>query len=783
MQSKMSSYLKFLSRNKLYTAIEVAGLAVALSFIVFISSFVLQELRYDNVLKHTEDVYVLKTGQFFGNSATIKEQLSEALPEIQGCSRMIAAASMGGVQLTYSLDGEEFKQNAFGVDANFFQFFTFPFAEGDRSAALQTRDAVVLSKSFAERCFSGRNPLGQRLRVNIADGSADLTVTGVYEDFRNTVFPKADFIYRIEQYEDFYPNLLRNGNGTTILFFRLTPGADVKAMEGKALDILKNQDMLFIAGICKVLNFIPFRKIHFHAQGSSHPFEGVINLNFVRLFLAAGILLLVFAILNYISLTVAQTGFRAKEMATRQLLGEQRGGILLRYIQEAFLLTLAAFSLAVILTILLEPLFVRLIGKEVDLFRHMTVPGVGLLALLILLISLLAGIVPALLILRYKPIDVVKGDFAGGGQMRLGRLFIGMQNAVTIATLCIVSAMFLQLRHLAHQDRGYDRDGVIVVEGAKEYADYAADDLRALPFVEEIGHVQFSPAASGRSSWGFDYNGEHTNMEVYTGDSTAFNLLGFRVLSRNADPVSNSMWLTESTMQHLGVGPDCDHLPLGGKDYPVCGIVKDFRRGNLSAAETASINLCYYVLDPSEEGAFQRLRILLVKVNGSPKEAVKALEQFYRDRHPENKIRIASADSEIARLYDNERNNMQLMTLFTLLTLMLSVMAMVAMSTYYARQQAKNVSIRKIFGFTRRDIYRGMVESFLKIVAYAAVAAVPAGFVLVRSWLRGYSDRIANFWWIYALVLLTVLLVAAAAVSWQAVRLMNTDPAEVLKKE
>jgi len=324
---------------------------------------------------------------------------------------------------------------------------------------------------------------------------------------------------------------------------------------------------------------------------------------------------------------------------------------------------------------------------------------------------------------------------------------------------------------------------VISVMGAKEYADYGIEDLRALPFVEQIGHVQFSPAAFGRSSWGFDYKGEQITMELYIGDTTAFNLLGFRVLSRNAAPVSLSFWLTESTMRHLGVGYDCKGLSVNGGDLPVCGIIKDFQRGNLTPEETAGTNLGYYVMEPDEEGAFQSLRQLLVKVNGSTKEAVKALEQFYRGRYADNGITVISADAEIAQMYGDVRNDMQLIALFTLMTLILSVMALIAISTWYTKLQARNVSIRKIFGLERRDVFRNMLGNFLRIVAVAAMVAIPIGYVLVHRWLQDYSYRIGNSWWIYALVLAIVLLVAATAVSWQAVRLMNTNPAEELKKE
>ena len=170
-------------------------------------------------------------------------------------------------------------------------------------------------------------------------------------------------------------------------------------------------------------------------------------------------------------------------------------------------------------------------------------------------------------------------------------------------------------------------------------------------------------------------------------------------------------------------------------------------------------------------------------MNGGTKEAVKALEQFYRDKQIESNISIRSVDTEIASMYKHESSNMQLIALFTLLTLMLSVMALVAMSTYYAKQQAKNVSIRKVFGFERKDVFFSMLKNFMKIVLYAALLSLPMGYVLVKLWLQDYNCRIENHWWIYATVLLVVLLVSALAISAQAIRLMNTNPVKTLQKE
>lgn len=779
----MKSFFKFLSRNKLYTFIEVVGLAIALSFVVFISSFVINELSYDKNLKNTEDIYIGRDQSFITLSATVKDQLGAALPEIMGSCRMLCISSMAGVELSVKVGDNIVKQKALAVDTDFFNFFTFPFVAGDREHALEGKNAVVVSESFAHKYFGDKNPLGQTLRIIIDKDQVDLVVTGVFEDFRKTVFPETDFIYRIEQQAEHYPNIVQNGNGTTVTFFRLSPQADKKSLEIKAKDILKANDYLYMSGLIKEFYFTPFSDIHFGVKGNTNPFVGVIDMGFVSLFIAAAVLLLIFALLNYISLTVAQIGFRAKEMTTRRLLGEQRGGIVLRYLTEAFLLTLSALVLAIILISVFQSHFSTLIGKDVYPFEEVGGVDIAVLIALLLLLSLLAGVIPALMVSKYKPIDVIKGDFAVKSRISLGKVFIGVQNGVSIATLCLALAMLLQIRFMSDKELGYESDNIVSVYGAKQYADYDAETLRTLPFVERIGHVQFLPSSSGRSSWRMTYKGESVNFEMLVGDKEAFELQGFEVVRQNAEPVNRSLWLTESTMRNLGLDYDCTLLDLDGNSVPVCGIIKDIQRGARSEEDCKSANICYFMKNMDEKDDFEMLPVLVVKVSGDEKEAVKALKAFYGEKQLDKEIWITTVNEDIEALYGKEKNNLKLIVVFALLTLMLSVMAMVAMSTYYTQQQAKNVSIRKVFGFDRKDVFFTMLNNFLKIVLFAALIALPAGFVIVRRWLQDYSYRIDNHWWIYAVVLLVVLTVSALAISMQAVQLMNTNPVKTLKKE
>ncbi|MBQ7773295.1 MAG: ABC transporter permease [Bacteroidales bacterium] len=780
----MRSFLRFLSRNKLYTFIEVVGLGVALAFVVFIATFVAGELGYDKELKGTENIYLGHAESFTFQSYTVGDVLKESYPEVEEVCRFLSTSVLGGVAMEASTGEETFPQNAIIADTSFFRFFTFPFVEGVPEAALVPGNAVVVSESFAELHFPDRYPLGQKITITVGERKSDLEITGVYKDIKRSVFPPVDIIYGVQQIRDMYPNLLREGNGTTVNFFRLAPGADLGQLQQKALEKLKESDILYNVGLFKQFTFSPFGKIHYGVCENHYPFVGKINLGFVKLFAAAGILLLVFALLNYISLTVAQIGFRAREMATRRLLGEQKWEIVVRYFKEALLLTVVSFALALLLIEVLGPYAKVLLGKEVDLMDNLTPSVAGLIAASLLVVSFVAGVVPALLVSRYRPIDVVKGEFAAAGKMTLGKSFIWVQNVVAITTLCVAFAMSVQLRHLLTRDTGYGKENIILVSGGQRGADYLEDELRQLPFVERIGHLQAAPADNNITGAGMTYNGEKVQLEMMYGDTTAFNMMGFAVMSVSGPvvPGDNTIWITEGTMKNLGLDYSTESVTFSNQPYGVCGVIRNFQKGNRTMEDCSSVNLIWQNMEYSEE-TFEYLRSIVVKVSGDEDEAVARLGEFYAERRPELSLTIRSQNRIYRQYFTTEENNLKLIAIFTVLVVMLSAMAMLAMSTYYSRQQARGWSVRKVFGCSRGEVYRNMVLSFLSVTALAALVALPLAWHIVGEWLSGYSYRIGNHWWLYALALLAISIVAVASISWQAVRLMNSDPIKELKKE
>lgn len=781
----MKSYLRFLSRNKLYTAIELIGLSIALAFVVFIATFVAGELGYDKDLRNTENIYVGHEEEFCTMSYTVGDAIVQEFPQVEDVCRFLSTTVLRGLAMEMTVGDETIPQNAIIADTNFFSFFTFTFVSGSADDALQDRNAVLVSESFADSNFPDRSPLGEKVQITVGEQKKDLFIKGVYKDIKRSVFPAVDIIYAIHHLEEMYPGLIAEGNGTAVNFFRLTPGTDLEQLQERALEKLKDADILYRVGLMKKFCLSPFSQIHYGVCVQHFPFVGRIDFSFIMLFLAAGILLLVFALLNYISLTVAQIGFRAGEMATRRLLGEQNWEIVLRYIKEALLLTVVSFVLALALIEIFGPYAKELLGKEVSLIGNLGAVEIVLMVLFVFAVSLVAGIVPAMIMSRYKPIDVVKGEFAANGKMLLGKVFIGVQNAVTIATLCISLAMFIQFRHMLARDSGYVRDNIIAIEGAQRGSDYLIDELRQLSFVESVGWAQSTPAHTNRTGMTLYHNGEDVNLEVVYGDSASFRMLGFNVVKYNGNVPqgNNSLWLTEGALKGLGLDYSAESVVLSNESYGICGVVRDFQKGDRALEDCASSNMVWWNLEYGGEEYFSYLRTLVVKVSGNEDEAVAAIEKFYESRSEGGRIYVSSLNNTYRQYFSSDENNLKLITIFALLVIMLSAMAMLAMSTYYTKQQARNWSVRKVFGCSRKEVFWSMAWGFIKVVGIAAIIAVPVGYLIIQNWLSGYSYRIDNHWWIYAIALMLILLVAIITISWQAVKLMNSNPIKELKKE
>lgn len=778
----MKSFFNFLRKNKLYTFVEIVGMSIALAFVIFIATFVTTQFTRDSEIKG-QNIYVCHSERMFIMSGTVKEQLEGRFAEVQGICRLFDTELFGGVTMDMRYADVEERADAFVVDPNFFQLLPYPLLDGTPESVLASKHYVVISESFANTFSPNESPIGKNITISVEGNAATLTVTGVFRDLDNSVLRSPKIIYRIDQLQLLTNQIIHNGSGAVVTFFKLSPNTDVNNLAVEMEKIVKEQDLIYASGLFNKFNFMPFEQIQYNHFVMSSPFVHVVNRDFLMLFSGAGLLLLIFAILNYISLTVAQNGFRAREMATRRLVGAQSWQIVFKYIIESFVLVLVSMLLALVIAQLCAPYFGQLIGTQFTPFNNISLGSVLGLFLLIMVLSLLSGIIPGIMILKYQPIDVVRGTFEKDVRLGWGRVLMIAQNFVAVIALAMAIVMFVQLNYMQNKPMGYERNNRIQINGANRAADYCVDELLQLACVEKVGWLEFEPMTFGSSGMTLKFNGEEYKFDMYYGDQSAFEILGFEVIRQTAEPIENRVWLPESQLIALGVDCDCTML-MPDDDYglPVCGIIKDWSKSMPGVDERERWPIVPWIVNMDDPSDFRWLRQLVVQVLGNEDEAERQINEFYQQKGYTD-IAAITYNHIVEYLYTDYSSYVRLIFIFTLLTLLLSSLAMMAMSMYYAKQHARNTAIRKVMGCDNRQIYLRTIATFLKVVLVAVVIATPCAYLIAQRWLESYSYRIDNSSVYYLCAALIVIVVAILAISWQAVRLMNTNPVETLKSK
>ena len=776
----MKSFLKFISHNKLYTSIEVVGMAVAIACVIFIGNFVIDDYQTDRAIKEEGRTYVSESEGYLCMTYPIKDILRDKYPEISDMCRMISTRSLNGVNMKLIVNGDSTQQDAIVTDDNFFKFFPAKLTVGDKDKVLKGH-YVLLSQSAARKYFDDDAPLGRSVTLDVNGNKMDVSVTGVFEDFKNTILPQPEIIYNLECIRQMYPNLVHPGNSTVCTFFKLTDDADVVSLQSKIINTLMKEEFLFSNGFSKDFRLVKYNDIPKCDNILVwDPFQNIIDPDFVNVFIAIGMLLLIFSIMNYVSLTVAQSGFRAKEMATRRLLGSSNVGIILRYLGEALMLTLLSSVIAIMLVSWLSPYLSLLVGKDISPFAD----GVWQLELvfvilIVIILAFFSGIIPALLVSRYKPIDIVRGVFGRTSKMRLGRILITIQALVAFVTITMAVVMQMQLKHMISKPMGYERDNIISVK-TPDYSDLYVDELKRLPCVEKIGFVLNVPMSTGATTATLNINGDKYMVELYYGDKAAFEILGFKPLTRLSEPSANSLWLTESAGRLIKFDADS---PM--TEFNICGVFKDFKKGSVNNLNDSREPIIYYVVENEGGRNFSIVRTMIVKVKGDENEALAQIKQFY-DKHPsttgaERNVRTFNEQNE--SMYGKESRNLVLLTAFCLIIMLLTALAMIAMSTYYVRQHTKETAIRKILGCDRMQLFVSTSLKFLKLILISIVTGIPMAWYVADRWLTGYSYRIGNNALPYTIAAVIISLVAILSISWQLIRLISTQPVKSLKKE
>lgn len=789
----MKSYLKFLSRNKVYTFISIIGLAVSLTFVILIGDYTWRQMTVDAQHPDADRIYIVGSNNSFYSWPQIAQELEEVCPEVEQTCRIFSQC--GKIR-----SGKQEVKNDEGcimmfTDPTFFSFFDFRLKEGDLQSALNAPDKCVITESLAQQLFNGKNPIGETLQlignrgVRISsndpyDSTLVYNIAGIVEDLDRTVLPnETQVIVSMERYPQVLGyqldrNMMAYGaTGYCKTMLKLKPNSRVENVRQIADKHIKENYPTFTMMDMGDVTITPLREIMFAPQNSGRGTERGDGSR-LHILLAAVLAILFFAVSNYINLTVANTSFRAKEMATRRLFGGTGIQISLKLIGESVLMVAVAFAIGLALAFCFEQDAASLFQGKIALKSDVSIGTVTVCCLFILLTGICSGLLPTWHLSRFQPIDIVKGSFRFHSKMLLSRVFIVLQNVITVVMLSASLVIWLQLRHIIQAPLGFNTDNLYMVVTPESIESQSIRSrLEQMPLVEQIGCWCGSTFTDGMSSWRSITRDEKlVNVCMTILDSTALKLYGLNIL-KDYGPSSDGYYLTEEAMRLLELNDSDRVFDFGaGSKSPLNGVIADIHRINvLNDVMPHAIQVKKDVPYPN----------FLVKVN-HPGKAKAALSEMLTELGcpaSETDEYVQSATDVIRESVADRENTLRIISLFALVAIVISVMGFVGLSLFFIRQRKKEIGIRKIMGSSSAEVLWLMLRTFCMPLLVSFVVAIPIAYYVMSHWLEDFSYRISLSPWIFVATCLFSLLTAILSVSFQIGRAVRTNPVESIQVE
>lgn len=779
---KMKSYFKFLLRNKLYSMVEILGLSVALGFVILLMAYARTELSVGARQPNARDIYAIGMGSATGMTLGTAEEFFPSIPEITSWTR---AASYGSADITVGED--YYNVEAVALDTNFLQLFPYRVAGCDPGRILSGESDAMVSESFARKAYGTADPVGKTFTLS---GKA-YVINGTIEDFGPCdEFKHFDIFLNMHVMEGMLQKM--DNFGMVQTFVTLAEGADPEAVNGKLLDKYMEywsdwwhrdgSDGGFLYGS----SLTRFDKLYFTDLDSYPPLRKG-DKKLVEILLLVAVVLLISAIFNYINLTVAQTGRRAGEMATRRLLGESSKAIITRYIAESFVFTAGCFAIGCLLAAALKEWFENLLSTEIVLWNDAA--GIAAGVVLLVAISLTSALLPAAMVSRFKPVDVVKGDFRLRSKLVFSKVFIVCQNVISTVLIAVSLTMLLQMRHMVNLPTGYNTEDLLNIStyplGWRNSAAQQAFALRvsSLPQVQQVGRYVSAPFACGSN--GVHIENEKTSWLRLAGiDSTAFRMFGFKPVEQYSEPAIGSCWISREAAQRYGVSAAKPYVGDGEK-YKVCGVIEDFRVGNALDEPMEDSHNAVMIRDCSQGACFG----LVIKTSGDRKEAVAAVREAWKEVAleytgiPSEPETLEYINGILNDALTGSRNTMKLVMTFMLLAILISALGLFAMAVYFTGQQSREIAVRKIFGSSVNSAAATLSKSFAIMTLAAVTIAVPVCIWAMRLYLGGFYQRIDLPWWAIAAAAAITCAISLVSIISQTLRTARANPVDTLARQ
>ena len=792
----MKSYLKFLSRNKLYTAIEAVGLVISIAFVILIGNYVWQQYSIAHENPIGDRVYAVGNDRYVALSWWDKAEFDAKIPEAEAVCRVSSREE----DMVITIGESKVQGIMTQVDPEFFEIFpNYQLLEGNLEE-YGLKGHCLISESFARKHFTG-SPIGKQLSMeNYFAGEETSTVCGVYKDFSGTMMPPSDILSNPE-YDAAYSSGRKHPFSTIgqyVTLIKVKEGTDREALAKKVEDICKEH---------YDSNFVKSTPIYTVPELYFNPEQWIFhrgNKSVLQMLLVVVLLLLASAIFNYVNLSLALSGKRAKEMATRRLLGAPQGSIIWKYIGESILFTAVCFALALLLSWALLPIMNELLlnvttdtdntWMYIPVTLGLSAGTVAAYALAIVLIGALAGIAPALFASRFAPIAIVRGPFRRRSKMVFSKVFIVFQNTVSVILIAMAILMEAQLGHMMHRPLNARSEGLYSLGlYAREYSEVEplVDRLNRIP---EVKRVAFGLGFPGQMNMGLGFkspDGIHHQTQVIACTPEYFEMLGLKVVKDFGTPRENSVWMSQSLANEIELS-DTTMTYYAGRfqvngintEY-VGGVFEDIPTSDATASDPTTNSAI--IMAPAQSILYGNG--LMIEVEGDKRTVDKAIMEAYAAYSEEKNGTYVEPGQNgyimdvINRQLLPVKMALRLVELFMVLAVLIALLGLLAMSAYYSGENTKSIAVRKVFGSDVSRETRRTVKDYMVLVGIACIIGIPVSVWMAGKYLSRYTYRIENYWWIFVLAVVLTFAMAFGSVLWQTFKAAKTNPATELKKE
>ena len=797
-------FLRNINRFKLYSIINIVGLAVGMTACILILLFIQAEVSYENMHTRAEQIYrVLTIDKALGTNnqrvGITMPALGPALPEnFETVEAALRITGGGRTLLRYQDQPAIYAEQMRSADANFFDFFDYPLLQGDPATALQEPCSLVLTESLARQLFGDDPPMGQTLRTG---SGTELKVTGILQDLPANTHLEFDALGSIATVASQARANQPPGSTQPIwvemwqliampTYVRFAEGASIEGIEEKFTQLTRDN------GVSEnfEITLQPLRDVHL--KSTDIIFDQVNNkgdLNSVYIFAAIALLILVIAAVNYMNLSTARSTERAKEVGLRKVVGSRRAQLIGQFLGESLLITLLALLLALPLTWLALPFLNNLAGSALVFDPVGNVPLLLFLVSMLVLVGVLAGLYPAFVLAGFTPVTVLKGSFKTGKKgtaLRIG--LVVFQFALSIALIGVTLIIQQQLNYVQHKDLGYHKEQVLIFDMFDQNMGQNLETFRT----ELLQHSAFADAATASNVPGRTFGRTRVRPEgvsdediwiwsVFSVSPEALPALGMEMaLGRNfsremATDTSGAVLVNETAMRQLGWDdPLNKRLYFGQQDSVgtgIIGVVKDFHFAGMHQ------NIEPVVIFPlnSSPGNLLAARIQ----PGRIPEAMEIAQAAWRDVYPDYPFNYSFLDEEFADLYRRDLNTGKIVNIFSALAILIACLGLFGLASHSITQRFKEIGVRKVMGASAGSIVRLLVLDFVRWVALANLFAWPLIWFGASKWLESFAYRIDIAPLPFLIASLAALAVAIITVISQSWRAALINPARALRYE